>query len=66
VDCSDLDNIASLNGASGTNLRAEGFGSFLMLSPVVTSIKTEAVDVSGRSGQGTMVNFVRNEVQLYR
>lgn len=66
VDCSDPDNIASLNGASGTNLKAEGFGSFLMLSPVVTSIQTEAVDVSGRAGQGTMANFVRNEVQLYR
>ncbi|MGN6468666.1 MAG: TadE/TadG family type IV pilus assembly protein [Rhizobiaceae bacterium] len=66
VDCSDPDNIASLNGASGTNLKAEGFGSFFMLSPVVTSIQTEAVDVSGRAGQGTMANFVRNEVQLYR
>jgi Flp pilus assembly protein TadG len=66
VDCSDPDNIAALNGASGTTLRAEGFGSFFMLSPVVNSIQTEAVDVSGRAGRGTMANFVRDEVQLYR
>jgi Flp pilus assembly protein TadG len=66
VDCSDPTNIAALNGASGTTLKAEGFGSFFMLSPVVNSIQTEAVDVSGRAGRGTMANFVRDEVQLYR
>lgn len=66
VDCSNQDNIDALNGASGKTLKAEGFGSFFMLSPVVNSIKTEAIDVSGKAGQGTMVNFARDDVQLYR
>jgi len=66
VDCSLQSNINALNGASGTTLKAEGFGSFLMLSPVVDSINTEAVDVSGKAGQGTMANFARDNVQLYR
>jgi len=66
VDCSNQDNLDALNGASGKTLKAEGFGSFFMLSPVVDSVQTEAVDVSGKLGQGTMTNFARDDVQLYR
>jgi len=70
-----------LNGKS-EDLPVEAFASFFMTQPVRTDrctgsstetcydydadIFVELVDVSGRSGRGTLANFSRDEVQLYR
>lgn len=59
-----------LNGNS-TNLPVEAFASFFLTEPVASassdaSVMVELVDISGREGQGTLDNFLRNEAQLYR
>ncbi|TGS57598.1 hypothetical protein EN826_032645, partial [Mesorhizobium sp. M1D.F.Ca.ET.183.01.1.1] len=60
----------NLNGNS-TNLPVEAFASFFMTEPVPGasaggSVFVELVDITGRSGQGTLDNFLRDEAQLYR
>ncbi|MDX8496393.1 pilus assembly protein TadG-related protein [Mesorhizobium sp. VK22B] len=59
-----------LNGNS-TNLPVEAFGSFFLTEPVAganddASVFVELVDITGRGGQGTLDNFLRDEAQLYR
>ncbi|TIW80768.1 MAG: hypothetical protein E5V52_13515, partial [Mesorhizobium sp.] len=59
-----------LNGNS-SNLPVEAFASFFLTEPVASassdaSVMVELVDISGREGQGTLDNFLRNEAQLYR
>jgi Flp pilus assembly protein TadG len=71
LNCNALE--AAGNGLSGhsTNLPVEAFGSFFLTEPVVSpsedaSVMVELVDVTGRGGQGTLDNFLRDEAQLYR
>ncbi|AZO09692.1 hypothetical protein EJ074_11705 [Mesorhizobium sp. M3A.F.Ca.ET.080.04.2.1] len=59
-----------LNGNS-TNLPVEAFASFFLTQPVAganddASVFVELVDITGRSGAGTLDNFLRDEAQLYR
>ncbi|TIX60864.1 MAG: hypothetical protein E5V25_25290, partial [Mesorhizobium sp.] len=59
-----------LSGHS-TDLPVESFGSFFLTEPVPStsedaSVMVELVDITGRGGQGTLDNFLRDEVQLYR
>ncbi|TGQ34483.1 MULTISPECIES: pilus assembly protein TadG-related protein [unclassified Mesorhizobium] len=60
----------NLNGNS-TNLPVEAFASFFLSEPVPGasqggSVFVELVDITGRGGQGTLDNFLRDEPQLYR
>ncbi|RWC54963.1 pilus assembly protein TadG-related protein [Mesorhizobium sp.] len=71
LNCNALE--ASGNDLSGhsTNLPVEAFGSFFLTEPVASpsddaSVMVELVDITGRGGQGTLDNFLRDEAQLYR
>ncbi|MEJ6782055.1 TadE/TadG family type IV pilus assembly protein [Aminobacter sp. Piv2-1] len=60
----------SLSGHS-EDLPVEAFASFFLTEPVKSaaddaSVMVELVDITGRGGQGTLDNFLRDEVQLYR
>lgn len=60
----------SLSGHS-EDLPVEAFASFFLTEPVQSSaddasVMVELVDITGRGGQGTLDNFLRDEVQLYR
>ncbi|WP_245499958.1 pilus assembly protein TadG-related protein [Mesorhizobium sp. M4B.F.Ca.ET.089.01.1.1] len=71
LNCNALE--AQGNDLSGhsTNLPVEAFGSFFLTEPVSSpsddgSVMVELVDITGRGGQGTLDNFLRDEPQLYR
>ena len=57
-------------GNSSPPLPVEAFGSFFITETVESgsdqTIRVELVDVTGRGGQGTLDNFLRDEAQLYR
>lgn len=57
-------------GNSSDPLPVEAFGSFFITEPVESgpdqTIRVELVDITGRGGQGTLDNFLRDEAQLYR
>ncbi|MCF6127258.1 hypothetical protein EN904_00545 [Mesorhizobium sp. M7A.F.Ca.CA.001.07.2.1] len=57
-------------GNSSEPLPVEAFGSFFITEPVESgpdqTIRVELVDITGRGGQGTLDNFLRDEAQLYR
>ncbi|MEO5326473.1 pilus assembly protein TadG-related protein [Mesorhizobium sp. CC13] len=64
----DPDN--DLSGHS-EDLPVEAFASFFITEPVQSasedaSVMVELVDITGRGGQGTLDNFLRDEAQLYR
>lgn len=64
VDCDVYED--QLNGQSGT-LQAMAFASFFLTEPVVDDVVlAEIVDIDGNKGRGTMIDFARDEVQLYR
>lgn len=69
VNCTaEADN---LNGASGDSVQAVGYASFFLTEPVSQArtggdIRAEIVDIDGIAGRGTMENFSRDQVQLYR
>ena len=71
LDCNALEAAGNdLNGNS-SNLPVEAFASFFLTEPVPGasaggSVFVELVDITGRGGQGTLDNFLRDEVQLYR
>lgn len=70
LNCNELEQTNDLNGHS-ENLPVEAFGSFFLTEPVASasedaSVMVELVDITGRGGQGTLDNFLRDEVQLYR
>ncbi|CAN7325995.1 TadE/TadG family type IV pilus assembly protein [Mesorhizobium sp. LjNodule214] len=70
LNCSELSEDNDLSGHS-TDLPVEAFGSFFLTEPVSSpsddaSVMVELVDVTGRGGQGTLDNFLRDEAQLYR
>ncbi|MFD1988334.1 hypothetical protein ACFSOZ_38600 [Mesorhizobium newzealandense] len=71
LNCNALEAAGNdLNGNS-TNLPVEAFASFFLSEPVAGasaggSVFGELVDITGRGGQGTLDNFLRDEVQLYR
>jgi Flp pilus assembly protein TadG len=67
LDCSDEDVQDELNGASGSP-PAIGFASFFLTEAVGDDdiVYAEIVDIDGAKGRGTMENFSREEVQLYR
>lgn len=60
-----------LNGASGGPVPAIGYASFFLTEPVNQArtngdMMAEIVDIDGIEGRGTMENFSRDQVQLYR
>jgi hypothetical protein len=65
LDCTDPAVIAELNGQSGAP-PAMGFASFFLTEPSVDDIYAEIIDIDGTRGRGTMTNYVRENVQLYR
>ncbi|MER9403242.1 pilus assembly protein TadG-related protein [Mesorhizobium caraganae] len=70
LNCSALEQANDLSGHSA-NLPVEAFGSFFLTEPVSSpsddaSVMVELVDITGRGGQGTLDNFLRDEAQLYR
>ncbi|RUU81060.1 TadE/TadG family type IV pilus assembly protein [Mesorhizobium sp. M7A.F.Ca.MR.362.00.0.0] len=70
LNCEALDETNDLSGHS-TGLPVEAFGSFFLTEPVSSpsddaSVMVELVDITGRGGQGTLDNFLRDEAQLYR
>ncbi|BCH33112.1 hypothetical protein MesoLjLc_50420 [Mesorhizobium sp. L-8-10] len=67
LDCSDPNVISELNGQSGAP-PAMGFASFFLTEPVGDDdiLYAEVVDIDGARGRGTMTNFAKDNVQLYR
>ncbi|RVB75845.1 MULTISPECIES: pilus assembly protein TadG-related protein [unclassified Mesorhizobium] len=70
LNCTALEQTNDLSGHS-TGLPVEAFASFFLTEPVSSpsddaSVMVELVDITGRGGQGTLDNFLRDEVQLYR
>jgi Flp pilus assembly protein TadG len=64
VDCDEFED--ELQGQSGT-AQAIGFASFFLTEPSNGSdVYAEIVDIDGRRGRGTMIDFARDNVQLYR
>ncbi len=69
INCNE--HSADMNGQSGDPIPAEGFASFFLTEPVDQArtngdIMAEIVDIDGEQGRGTMLDFARDEVQLYR
>jgi Flp pilus assembly protein TadG len=66
LDCDDPAVRDQLNGQSGAP-PAVGFASFFLTEAVTgNEVLAEIVDIDGVQGRGTMANFVREDVQLYR
>ncbi|TIM03986.1 MAG: hypothetical protein E5Y62_33725, partial [Mesorhizobium sp.] len=70
LNCDELEEANDLSGHS-TGLPVEAFASFFLTEPVSSpsedaSVMVELVDITGRGGQGTLDNFLRDEAQLYR
>lgn len=69
INC--LENAANMNGA-GENIPVVEFASFFLTEPVQQGgpnedvVRAEIVDITGRSGLGTLTDFARDDVQLYR
>ncbi|WP_282595071.1 pilus assembly protein TadG-related protein [Mesorhizobium amorphae] len=63
LDCEEL----ALNG-NQNDVPVRAFGSFFITEPIKDGkeIFVELVDITGRGGRGTLDNFLRDEVQLYR
>jgi len=71
LDCAALQAAGNNLSGNSTNLPVEAFASFFLTQPVPGassggSVFVELVDITGRSGQGTLDNFLRDEAQLYR
>lgn len=71
LDCAALQAAGNSLSGNSTNLPVEAFASFFLTQPVPGassggSVFVELVDITGRSGQGTLDNFLRDEAQLYR
>ncbi|RWO90950.1 pilus assembly protein TadG-related protein [Mesorhizobium sp.] len=70
LDCDPSDGIGSTVQGSGGNYPVEAFVSFFLTEPAGDApdadIYGEIVDVTGRGGQGTLDDFLRDEAQLYR
>ncbi|WP_163266886.1 pilus assembly protein TadG-related protein [Chelativorans alearense] len=66
LECDDPAVQAELNGQSGAP-PAIGFASFFLTEAVTSDeVLAEIVDIDGIQGRGTMTNFSREDVQLYR
>lgn len=73
LNCVELEQqFGQITGASSPPLPVEAFASFFLIEPITGSgasdpnIYVELVDIAGRRGLGTMDNFIRDSVQLYR
>ncbi|TIS89305.1 pilus assembly protein TadG-related protein [Mesorhizobium sp.] len=71
LNCNALEAAGKDLSGHSTDLPVEAFGSFFLTEPVASaaddaSVMVELVDVTGRGGQGTLDNFLRDEAQLYR
>jgi hypothetical protein len=73
LNCQALDadpNYGPITGGSAPPLPVEAFASFFITQPVEGGpdkiIRVELVDIAGRRGGGTMDDFARDIVQLYR
>lgn len=70
LNCNALEEDNDLSGHS-EDLPVEAFASFFLTEPVQSpsedaSVMVELLDITGRGGQGTLDNFLRDEAQLYR
>lgn len=64
VNCDQYED--ELRGQSGT-AQAIGYASFFLTEPSNgTDVYAEIVDIDGIEGRGTMIDFARDNVQLYR
>jgi Flp pilus assembly protein TadG len=73
LNCQALDadpDYGPITGGSAPPLPVEAFASFFITQPVESGpdriIRVELVDIAGRRGGGTMDDFARDIVQLYR
>ncbi|RWB55339.1 TadE/TadG family type IV pilus assembly protein [Mesorhizobium sp.] len=71
LNCNALQAAGNNLSGNSTNLPVEAFASFFLTQPVSGannggSVYVELVDITGRGGQGTLDNFLRDEAQLYR
>ncbi|TPK97331.1 hypothetical protein FJ938_26450 [Mesorhizobium sp. B2-4-14] len=71
LNCNALQAAGNNLSGNSTNLPVEAFASFFMTEPVAGaasggSVFVELVDITGRGGQSTLDNFLRDEAQLYR
>jgi hypothetical protein len=73
LNCVELEEqYGQITGSSAPPMPVETFASFFLIEPISGSgasdpnIYVELVDISGRHGEGTMEEFVRDMVQLYR
>jgi hypothetical protein len=68
LDCKALqDSGISFNGRA-TGIPVKRFGSFFVTEPIKDGkdIFVELVDITGKGGNGTLDNYLRDEAQLYR
>jgi len=71
LNCNALEAAGNDLSGNSTNLPVAAFASFFLTEPVPGasaggSVFVELVDITGRGGQGTLDNFLRDEAQLYR
>jgi hypothetical protein len=71
LNCNALQAAGNNLSGNSSNLPVEAFASFFMTEPVPGasaggSVFVELGDITGRGGQGTLDNFLRDEAQLYR
>ncbi|BCG97039.1 TadE/TadG family type IV pilus assembly protein [Mesorhizobium sp. 131-2-1] len=71
LNCQALQAAGNNLSGNSTNLPVEAFASFFLTQPVPGasaggSVFVELGDITGRSGNGTLDNFLRDEAQLYR
>ncbi|MEI8717238.1 TadE/TadG family type IV pilus assembly protein [Mesorhizobium sp. ISC11] len=69
LDCKALQAPPSSVKFSGrANVPARRFASFFITEPIIDGkdIMVELVDITGKGGNGTLDNFLRDEAQLYR
>jgi hypothetical protein len=71
LNCGALQAAGNNLSGNSSNLPVEAFASFFMTEPVPGaseggSVFVELGDITGRGGQGTLDNFLRDEAQLYR
>lgn len=71
LNCKELENLyGPINGSSAPPLPVETFASFFLTEPLPTGpdddIFVEMVDINSAQGQGSLLNFARDDVQLFR
>jgi len=68
LDCNALQASGTNFSGRQTGIPVRRFGSFFITEPIKDgkNIYVELVDITGKGGNGTLDNYLRDEAQLYR